>query len=74
MSLSIRNIFCYQNLNQVLLTIVKYVPVTFACISIRVRTEILVLIALSSNEGSGESVHMHRLARAFAARIYKVQM
>ena len=33
---------------------------------------ILVLIALPSNEGSDESVHMHRLARAFPARIYNI--
>ena len=31
-------------------------------------TEITVLIESSSNEGSGESVHMHSLVRAFAAR------
>ena len=36
--------------------------------------EVLVLIALSSNEGSGESVHMHRLARSIAARIHKLWM
>ena len=33
--------------------------------------EILVLAALSSNKGSGESTQMRRLARAFAARIQK---
>ena len=38
--------------------------------------EILILIALSSNEGSGESAHMHvrRLVRAFTARIHKLWM
>ena len=36
--------------------------------------EILVLIASMSSEGSDESVHMHRLARAFAARIDEVWM
>ena len=33
-----------------------------------------VLVALSSNAGSGESVHLHRLVRAFAACIHKVWM
>ena len=32
----------------------------------------MVLIALSSIEDPGESVHMHRHARVFAARIPKV--
>ena len=32
----------------------------------------LVLIALASREGSGKSVHMHRLARAFSASRKKV--
>ena len=36
--------------------------------------EILIRMALSSNEGSGESAHVCRLARAFAARIHKVWM
>ena len=35
-------------------------------------TENLELIALLGNEGSGESPHMHRLSRAFAACIYKM--
>ena len=34
--------------------------------------EILVLIALSSNEQSGEHAQMHRLSRAIAARLLKV--
>ena len=34
--------------------------------------KILVLLASSSIEGSGESVHKHRLARAFAACIHQV--
>ena len=33
--------------------------------------EVFVLMALSSNEGSDEFVHMRRLTRAFAARIHK---
>ena len=33
--------------------------------------EILVQLAFVSNDGSGESVHMHRLARAFATHICK---
>ena len=32
--------------------------------------EISVLLASASSEGSGESAHMRRLARAFAARIH----
>ena len=36
--------------------------------------EILILTALSNNEDPGEPVHMHRLARAFAVRIYKELM
>ena len=35
---------------------------------------ILVLIASSSNKGSSKYVHVHRLARAFAAHIHKVWM
>ena len=31
---------------------------------------IFVLAVLSNKEGSGETVHMHRLASAFAARMY----
>ena len=33
---------------------------------------ILIYTAFSSGGGSGESAHMHRLARAFTASIYKV--
>ena len=33
---------------------------------------LFVRIALSSNEGSGESAQLRRLTRAFAARIHKV--
>ena len=36
------------------------------------HVRLMVLIALSSNEGSGESAHICRLTRAFAARIRKV--
>ena len=36
--------------------------------------KILALIGSSSNKGSGKSVHVHRLARAFAAHIHKVWM
>ena len=36
--------------------------------------DMFVDIALSSNEVSGKSAHMRRLAREFAARIYKVWM
>ena len=32
--------------------------------------DILLLIALANNEGSGQSVHKRRLARTFAARIH----
>ena len=35
---------------------------------------ISVLIALSSNEGSGKSAQMRRLVRAFAAHIHKAWM
>ena len=31
-------------------------------------------IALSSSEGSGEPVHMHRLARAISIRIYNMSI
>ena len=36
--------------------------------------EILVLTASSSNEDSGGSAHMHRLARGVAALIHKVHV
>ena len=36
--------------------------------------EFSLLIPSMSSEGSGESAHMHRLTRAFAARINKVWM
>ena len=36
------------------------------------RQGILILIASTSNEGPGDSAHMRRLARVFAAHIYKV--
>ena len=36
--------------------------------------EMLIFIALSSNESSGESAHLRRLARAFAACIHKVMV
>ena len=36
--------------------------------------EILVRVEFPSNEGKGESAHMHILTRAFAARIHKVTM
>ena len=36
--------------------------------------EIMVLLASVSSEGAGESVHMHRLARAFNVRLHKVWM
>ena len=36
--------------------------------------EIVVLIASTSSEGSGESTQMRRLARAFAALMHKVWM
>ena len=35
---------------------------------------ISVLIASASSEGSGESAHMRRLARTFAACLHKVDM
>ena len=41
-------------------------------IQYRPAHKILVLIAPLSNEGSDESAHMHRLSRAFTARIHKV--
>ena len=34
--------------------------------------DIFVVIALSSNKRSDESVHLHRLTRAIAARVPKV--
>ena len=35
--------------------------------------EISVNVALPSNKGSGETVQMHRLAKAFAASIHKLK-
>ena len=41
---------------------------------IKQEPESWILIATSSNEGSGESAQMRRLAKAFVAHIYKVWM
>ena len=38
------------------------------------HNEMLVLIAISSNDGSGESAQMHRLAKAFAAHIHSIRV
>ena len=46
---------------------------TFNQITYEPVHKILVLILSVSSEGSGESVHMHRLAWAFASPKYKLQ-
>ena len=46
--------------------------IVYPVVSRRPAYAILVLIALASNDGSGEPAQMRRLARAFAASIHKV--
>ena len=38
------------------------------------NVQVLMIVALSSNEGSVESVHMRRLTKAFSAGIHKIWM